>query len=65
MKRKRRSLVLSTESARHPFRARLPVGALEVDFDGWSEVAPPARRPWRDVLNTYVATFVMMTVFIA
>ena len=62
---KRRSLVLTTESARHPFRMKLPPGALWTENDGWSDVTPQPRRQWREVLNTYVATLVVMTVFLA
>jgi hypothetical protein len=38
----RRSLVLTNEAARHPFRASLPPHALEVRIE--------ARVPWREQL---------------
>lgn len=40
----RRSLVLTTETARHPFRASLPPAALALDADA---EAVPSRMPWR------------------
>jgi len=60
----RRALVLTTESARHPFRASLPARALTI------EAEPPrawrlSRRDWRDVLGAYVASFLAITIFIA
>jgi hypothetical protein len=60
----RRALVLTTESARHPFRASLPAGSLT------SEAQRPhtwrlSRRDWRDLLGTYVASFLAITIFIA
>jgi hypothetical protein len=43
---------------------RLPASAQEPNGDDWAD-APPPRKEWRDVFNTYVATFVVMTVFLA
>ena len=65
MNRKRRSLVLTSESARHPFRMALPASAQGTQGDDdWSD-APTPRKHWRDMFNTYVATLVVMTVFLA
>ena len=68
----RRSLVLTTESARHPFRATLPPHVL----DRANEIEPMA--PWRkrislglsrqeleSVAATYAAGFLATMVFIA
>lgn len=63
----RRALVLSDETARHPFRASLPPHVCLVD-----EVEN--RRPWREALTfdagdirqfatTYCATFLATTAF--
>ena len=65
----RRALVLTDESARHPFRASLPMG-----WKGNEEVEN--RRPWRVLFGldasdmrqfaaNYVACFLAVTVFIA
>jgi hypothetical protein len=64
MNRKRRSLVLNNEASRHPFRASLPPAAAR----------PAFRKPWlslsltsgdaRDFLAAFVATFVVVSVFI-
>ena len=59
----RRALVLTAESARHPFRASLPAHV-------YAEPAEPrawrlSRRDWRDVLGAYVASFLAITIFIA
>jgi hypothetical protein len=64
----RRSLVLTDELARHPFRASLPPhvrAVLADDLDG--------RVPWRALLSadvrgfaqTYFACFLAVTAFIA
>ena len=62
----RRSLVLTDESARHPFRDSLPSNWREYRH----ERAEP-RVPWRDLLGdvrgfaqTYVACFFAVTAFI-
>ena len=60
----RRSLVLTDESARHPFRASLPPHAREEGID--------ARVPWRERLwhdargfaQAYCACLAAITVFI-
>lgn len=65
----RRALVLTDESARHPFRASLPMGSRMLH-----EVEN--RRSWRlnfgldandarQFAATYVASFLAVTVFIA
>ena len=64
----RRALVLTDESARHPFRASLPPHWREQRH----EDAEP-RVPWRDLLlveargfaQAYCACFVAITTFIA
>ena len=60
----RRSLVLTSESARHPFRASLPAHVFEV-----APTSPRAwrmsRRDWRDVAGAYVAGFLAIAIFIA
>ena len=64
----RRSLVLTDESARHPFRASLPAQWREQR----DEIAEP-RVPWRNLLaedvrgfaQTYLACFLAISVFIA
>jgi len=63
----RRSLVLTDESARHPFRASLPMQSREDRH----EFAEP-RVPWRMLLDdargfaqTYCACFLAVSVFIA
>lgn len=62
MTRKRRSLVLTTEAARHPFRMRLPVAAPVPDDTAkrWRLTASDAR----DFVTAFVATFVVVSVFI-
>jgi len=64
MQRKRRSLVLTNEACRHPFRAILPPRS----------VLPPRRKlpqlpritagDTRDFLMAFTATFVAVSVFI-
>lgn len=65
----RRALVLTDESARHPFRASLPMGSRVVD-------EAENRRSWRlnfgldandarHFATSYVACFVAVTAFIA
>lgn len=62
MTRRRRSLVLTNEAARHPFRASIP---LAVNM-------PQAHRTWprftgqdaRDFATAFIATFVVVSVFI-
>lgn len=60
----RRALVLSNESARHPFRASLPAYLFEPEPDaprGWRM----SRRDWRDVVGAYLASLLAVTIFIA
>ena len=64
----RRHLVLTDESARHPFRASLPAHWREPR----DEIAEP-RVPWRNLMledvrgfaQTYLACFLAISVFIA
>lgn len=64
----RRSLALTDEAARHPFRASLPPSWREERH----ELAEP-RAPWRDRLfadaagfaRTYLACLLAVTAFIA
>ena len=67
MQNKRRSLVLTTESAGHPFRRSLPPHVC-------GDVAATAEKPrwysvdlgdWRGFLTAYCATFVAVMIFIA
>lgn len=63
----RRALVLTDETARHPFLASLPPW-VRVSAE---PVAVPGRkrrvtgRDWRDFLAAYCATFVGVLVFLA
>lgn len=64
---RRRSLVVTDETARHPFRASLPPHVTRVEAD-----EEPAQRLWRltrdDVrgfASVYVATFAAVLAFIA
>ena len=63
MNRNRRSLVLTNEAARHPFRMGLPPQAQ-------AKVASQSRRlafgrdDWRNFLAAYCATFVVVSLFI-
>jgi hypothetical protein len=60
----RRSLVLTNESARHPFRASLPPHVCEVRIE--------ARVPWRETLwhdargfaQTYCACLLAVSAFL-
>jgi len=63
---KRRALVLTDESAGHPFLRSLPPHVRR------GEEAQPARaawrltgRDWRDFLGAYCASFVAVTAFIS
>lgn len=66
MRTKRRALVLTEESAGHPFRRSLPPHVLK-----GIEPVPPSRfggvsrRDWRDFFAAYCASFVAVMVFIA
>jgi hypothetical protein len=64
MRTKRRALVLTDESARHPFRARIPqhVRRVKRDLDVRSLTHGPG---WRDFLTAYCASFVVVALFIA
>lgn len=63
---KRRSLVITDESARHPFLASLPPHVRSAAQPmalrrGWRLEA----RDWRDFLAAYCASFVAVMMFIA
>jgi hypothetical protein len=62
MTRKRRSLVLTNEAARHPFRMSLPPRASlpRVASGTWRLTVSDAR----DFVTAFVATFVVVSVFI-
>ena len=62
----RRALVVTDESARHPFLQSLPPHVRR----GEAAVAPRKRwfitmRDWRDFLLSYCACFVAVSVYIA
>ena len=64
----RRYLVLTDESARHPFRASLPPHVraplcddAPVEARSWRL----SRRDWRDFFGTWCAGFVAVTTFIS
>ena len=63
----RRLLVLTTESARHPFRASLPPQVFEplAEAPGGERSWRLGRRDWRQFLGTYCAGFVAVTAFIS
>jgi hypothetical protein len=64
----RRFLVLTDESARHPFRAslpphvRLPLGEEDMPQPGTWRIS---RRDWRDFFATWSAGFVAVTAFLS
>ncbi|AKH41860.1 hypothetical protein FHS61_002612 [Altererythrobacter atlanticus] len=66
----RRSLVLTTESARHPFRASLPPHVFERRAEEVENLAPWRARfalysdDVRNFLTTYCACFVAVFTFI-
>lgn len=62
MTRKRRSLVLTNEAARHPFRASLPVAVAMPRVR--SALARSTGSDVRDFVTAFVATFVVVSVFI-
>ncbi|MCB2077794.1 MAG: hypothetical protein KDE55_08865 [Novosphingobium sp.] len=63
----RRALVLSDETASHPFLRSLPPHVRHCDDA--SDEKPPfwrfTRRDWRDFLSTYCAAFVVVSAFFA
>lgn len=66
MQKRRRALVLTNESARHPFRQSLPPHV----FQGFAPEPVRKRRPidlrdWREFLAAYCASFVAALVFIS
>lgn len=67
MNNTRRALVLTDESAGHPFLRSLPVHVRKGtrtpadNARGWKFT----RRDWRDFLGAYCASFVMVSAFIA
>ncbi|MCK9543994.1 MAG: hypothetical protein M0R03_18395 [Novosphingobium sp.] len=69
MTTKRRALVLTDESARHPFRRLLPPHVRQPLSDGGGQGAGPAgllglsRTDWRDVGATWCACFLAVSLF--
>lgn len=66
---KRRALVLTNESARHPFRASLPpfvtARAGEIEFRvPWRQMLALTRRDAQQLAATYVAGFVATLSFV-
>ena len=61
----RRSLVLTTESARHPFRASLPPHVFTPGAGAPAASWRMGRRDWRQFFATYLAGFVAVTTFIS
>jgi len=62
MTSRRRSLVLTTEAARHPFRASLPV-AVDVTRPAPSRLRF-TRQDAQDFATAFIATLVVVSVFI-
>lgn len=61
---KRRALVLTDESARHPFLASLPAHVRRIDRD--LDVRSHTHGSgWRDFLTAYSACFAAVATFIA
>jgi hypothetical protein len=67
MTMKRRALVLSDESARHPFLRTLPPHVRRPDGNGrdWRKRMGLTPSDWRSFFTAYCATFVIVSVFIA
>ncbi len=63
----RRALVLTDESARHPFRTTLPphVRGRLVRDSWWRGLKDTLVREWQPVASTYCAAFCAVTVFVA
>ena len=64
----RRYLVLTDETARHPFRASLPPhvrSPLSEDAPVEARSWRLSRRDWRDFLGTWFAGFAAVTMFIS
>jgi hypothetical protein len=63
----RRALVLTDESARHPFRNTLPPHVCAaVMRESWlRSLKETLMREWHSVATTYCAAFCAVTVFIA
>jgi hypothetical protein len=67
MRTKQRALVLTDESARHPFRRSMPPHvfrpiAAEPEGREWWRITG---RDWRDFFTAYCASFVAVAVFIS
>lgn len=60
---KRRSLVLTTESARHWFRMSLPPHVFRTGEPRRSGTWLISRSDWRDVLTTYATAVVCVSVY--
>jgi hypothetical protein len=61
----RRYLVLTDESARHPFRASLPPHVRSLQGDAAPRNWRLSRSDWRDFFATWGAGFVAVTTFIS
>ena len=61
----RRLLVLTSESARHPFRASLPPHVFTPLAATPSKSWRMGRRDWRQFFGTYLAGFAAVTAFIS
>lgn len=63
----RRALVLTDESARHPFRTMLPphVCATPTNQSWIGSLGTTLQREWYSVATTYCATFCAVTLFFA
>jgi hypothetical protein len=59
---RRRRLVLTTESARHPFRASLPPHIFAL---AGRVRSPLDRSDWRRFLTSYASCFAAVSAFIA
>ncbi len=64
MHRKRRSLVLTNEACRHPFRASLPPRTVLPPRRARPLLARMTAGDTRDFLMAFTATFVAVSVFI-
>jgi hypothetical protein len=65
MNRRRRSLVLTNEASRHPFRANLPPKIVEPARRSGRRLFGLSARDVRDFAAAFVATFVVVSAFIA
>jgi hypothetical protein len=56
--------VLTSESARHPFRLSMPPEVF-AETPAEPRAWRMSRRDWRDVAGAYFATFMAITIFIS